>query len=272
MPSPPSRPRLSTALKATALWHLGGAAALLAAPAAWPWVAGLVAANHAVLTTAALLPRGRLLGPNLTRLPGPARARGWVALTFDDGPDPEVTPQVLDLLDRHRARASFFCVAERACRHAELTRELARRGHGVENHTYAHPHAFGMYSPGGLRREILRAQDALTGLAGRAPRFFRAPVGIRSPFLAFTLSGLGLSYVSWTRRGLDTVSRSPDAVLRRLGRGLAAGDVLVLHDGASARTPAGRPVVLEVLPRLLGAVAAAGLTAVTLTQACDAAD
>ena len=243
--------------------HGAAAAGAAAAPAAWPWWLGAVAANHLVLGAVGMRPRSALLGPNLSRLPADA-GHGCVALTFDDGPDPDVTPAVLDLLDRHGARASFFVIGARAAAYPDLVREVVRRGHGVENHTHTHPRLFACYGPGAKRRELLRAQDAITAACGRAPRYVRAPMGIRSPLLDPAMAGLPLHYTSWTRRGLDGISACPARVLRRLTDGLAAGDVLLLHDGRCARTRAGMPVVLEVLPALLEHLAARGLKAVAL--------
>jgi peptidoglycan/xylan/chitin deacetylase (PgdA/CDA1 family) len=248
--------------------HAAAGAIVVMQPALWPWSLGAVAGNHLLLAAAVLWPRGRVLGPNLTRLPASAASRGEVSLNFDDGPDPEVTLRVLEMLDRHGARASFFCVGVKAAAHPEIVREIARRGHSVENHSHRHPHAFAFFGMRGLRREVGAAQAVIASLAGRAPEFFRAPAGFRSPLLDPVLAGSGLRYVSWTRRGFDTVDGNPEAVLARLTRGLAAGDVLLLHDGARARTRAGEPVVLAVLPRLLERIAAAGLKSVPLPVAC----
>ena len=260
--------RPAPALQASEMVHAVAAAAAIVEPATWPWALGAVVANHVLLSCAVLWPRGRVLGPNLTRLPDAAVDRREVSLNFDDGPDPVVTPQVLDLLDRHRARASFFCVGERAAAHPDVVKEIARRGHSVENHSHRHSNAFAFYGLGALRREVSAAQSAIARITGRAPAFFRAPAGFRSPFLDPVLAGLGLRYVSWTRRGFDTVDGNADAVFGRLTRGLAAGDVLLLHDGARARTPEGEPVVLAVLPRLLEALSAAQLKSVPLPAAC----
>ena len=101
------------------------------------------------------------------------------------------------------------------------------------------------------------------------PRFFRAPAGLRNPFLAPVLQRLELTLVSWTRRGFDTVQRDPQRVLQSLTRNLAAGDIVLLHDGHAARTSAERPVILDVLPALLQRLAGAGLRAVTLPEAVD---
>jgi len=257
-------------VKASAAVHAAAGIAVLVAPAAWPWALGAVAANHLALTGAGLWPRSRWLGRNWTRLPEAAAARGEIAITIDDGPDPEVTPRVLDLLDAHAARATFFAIASAAARHPALCREIVRRGHSVQNHSDRHSHAFSLLGPRGLAREIGAAQARLADVAGVAPRYFRAPAGLRNPFLAPVLDRLGLQLVSWTRRGYDTVRRDPDDVLARLCKGLAAGDILLLHDGNAARTPAGQPVVLSVLPALLGRCADAGLRPVTLTDALPA--
>lgn len=247
--------------------HLGGALALVLHPGIWPWVIAALLGNHAGLALLALLPRSRLLGPNLIRLPVAAVRRGEVAVTFDDGPDPVVTPQVLDLLDRYGAKASFFCIGAKAAAHPEIVCEIVRRGHSVENHSHRHPYAFACYTPGGLAREIGAAQAAIETAAGRQATFFRAPMGFRSPLLHAVIIGAGLRYVSWTRRGFDAVHRQPVEVSRRLLKKLAAGDILLLHDGSSALTAAGQPVVLAVLPRLLERLAAQGLRSVSLPMA-----
>lgn len=264
MASPRAPWRPSPLVLASLGLHAAGALALALAPRRWPWIAGTLVANHVVLTTAGLWPQSPYLGPNLSRLPEAAARRGEVALTFDDGPDPEVTPRVLDLLDRWGARASFFLIGRRAAARPQLAAEIVHRGHRVENHTWSHPAAFCCYSSAAQRREIRRAQEAIAGAAGQAPAWFRAPAGLRNPFLDRELCATGLRLASWTRRGYDTLERQPGRVVRRLVGGLAAGDVLLLHDGSAARDRQGRPVVLEALPRILEAVAARGCRAVPL--------
>lgn len=256
------------ALKATAALHVGGAFAAAAFPAAWPPILATLVASHLVLLGAGLAPRSRLLGPNLARLPEAAIGRREVALTFDDGPDPGTTPRVLDLLDERRVKASFFCVGERATAQSSLVREIARRGHSVENHSQRHSTRFGFYGPGRLRRELEAAQATLRQLAGTAPRFFRAPFGMRNPFLDPVLVHCGLRLVSWTRRGYDTVDSEVSRVLGRLCNGLAAGDILVLHDGVATGPWGNGRIVLEVLPRLLDRMDAARLVPVSLPAGC----
>jgi peptidoglycan/xylan/chitin deacetylase (PgdA/CDA1 family) len=258
--------RPSALIKSSVVLHAGAAAGLVAAPAFWPWAAGAVVASHLALTGAGLWPRSRLLGPNLTRLPAGVDA---LAITIDDGPDPELTPKVLDLLDRYQARATFFCIGEAAARHPELVRETVRRGHAVENHSQRHRHHFSLQGPAALFKEISAAQDTFEALGVPRPRFFRAPAGLRNPFLEPVLCRLGLSLASWTRRGFDTASTDPVRVRRRLLRDLAAGDILLLHDGHAARIADGQPMILKVLPEVLQAAADAGLPCITLSAAFD---
>ncbi len=270
MPGPGSVPQLrrawspAPAIRASIGLHALAVAAAAADPGAWPWLLGALAVNHVGLGAAGMWPQSSLLGSNLVRLPPASASRHEVALTFDDGPDPFVTPRVLELLNRHAAKASFFCIGRQAAAHPDLVREIVRGGHSVENHTDTHPHTFACLHPGALAREVGRAQETLSRLAGRAPSFFRAPMGLRSPWLDPVLCGAGLRLASWTRRGLDGVDGNSSAVLRRLTDRLASGQILLLHDANSALTSRGRPVVLEVLPRLLTQLAAAGLHSVSL--------
>jgi peptidoglycan/xylan/chitin deacetylase (PgdA/CDA1 family) len=217
----------------------------------WPWLVGTLAANHAVLAVG-MHPLSQLAGRTLVHLPGPT---SQVALTFDDGPDPDVTPRVLDLLDDAGAQASFFCIGERAAAHPALVREIARRGHRVENHTWSHPNAFAAMTPLSIRREVRLAQMALTSLAGTPPRWMRAPLGLRSPLLDPVLAGEALLHASWTRRAHDGLCRDPARAAARLTRRLAGGEVLravraqglravalpAPEDCAASPAPAGAP-------------------------------
>ena len=264
-----TRWRPSMTVKGSIGLHCAAGVGTLIGPELWQWAVGAIAANHAFLTALGMWPRSTWLGPNLSRLPPAAAARSEIALTFDDGPDPQVTPRVLDLLDAHAARATFFCIANQARRHPDLCREIARRGHAIENHSCSHLPTFAFLGLGGIRRELAEAQATLGELSGRPPRFFRPPAGIRNPMLDPVLHEAGLTLVSWTRRGYDTQRTDIDSVTARLAADLAAGDILLLHDGHAARTRAGVPVVLEVLPRVLDAARERRLRPVTLRQAIE---
>lgn len=241
--------------------HLAALALALVRPRWWPWAAAGVVANHALLATLSVMPRSALLGPNLRNLHGRPEWRHRIALTFDDGPDPEVTPEVLAILRQCGATASFFCVGARVRRHPEIVRSMAAEGHGVENHTTTHSPAFAFFGRRRADREIEGASQAISEVTGRRPRFFRSPAGMRNPWLAPVVAARDLRLVSWTRRGFDGVLADPASVVARLTRRLAGGDILLLHDGFGPRLGDGRPAVLETLPRLLAALDRAGLAA-----------
>jgi peptidoglycan/xylan/chitin deacetylase (PgdA/CDA1 family) len=249
--------------------HAAMALALLLQPSAWRWVLAAFAANHLLLTAAGLWPRSSWLGRNWTRLPAAAVRRGEIALTIDDGPDPDVTPAVLELLDRLQIRATFFCIGEKARRHPELCRDIVARGHDVQNHSERHRHNFSMLGPRGYRRELQAAQASLAAVTGRHPQFFRAPAGLRNPFLGPELERMGLRLAAWTRRGYDTRSGDAAVVLRRLLPALRPGAILLMHDGNCARGASGLPVILEVLPELARQASASGLHFVTLSHALE---
>ena len=254
-------------LTATIAWHVTMFAGWVLAHSAWPWWLAGIFVSHMMVVAIGLWPRSSLLGANWTRLPDTPRNANAVALTIDDGPDPVVTPKVLDLLDAHGVRATFFCIGERAQRHPALMREIVARGHDVENHSQMHVHTFSVTLPRGLTREIDAAQHTLEALTGERPMFFRAPAGLRNVFLEPVLQKLDLRLAAWTRRGFDTRERNPQRVLERLVDGLAARDILLVHDANAALSASGKPVVLDVLPRLIETVRARGLRFVTLREA-----
>ena len=238
-------------------------------PQAWRWAAATVLLSQLMLMAVGLWPRSTWLGANLVRLPAAAVQRGEVALTIDDGPDPHVTPQVLAILAQHGAQATFFCIGERAAAHPQLCRSILAAGHRIENHGARHPTLCSLSGPAGWRREIMDGQHILQRITGQTPHFYRAVAGLRNAFLDRVLHGSGLQLASWTCRGFDTRQRDPEKVLQRLTHQLAAGDILLLHDGNAARTPAGEALIVLVLPRLLDALRSRGLTPVTLAHACN---
>jgi peptidoglycan/xylan/chitin deacetylase (PgdA/CDA1 family) len=254
-------------IRASIALHGLALAAVIAEPAQWRWALGAVVINHLLLTAVGLWPRSNWLGPNWTRLPAAAAARNEIALTIDDGPDPLVTPQVLDILDRYAAQATFFCVGEKAARYPDVCREIVRRGHAVENHSQHHRHHFALLGPRGIMRELQAAQSTFGQITGQRPVFFRAPAGLRNPFLDPVLARLGLTLASWSARGFDTRIGDAERVKHALLHGLRAGAILLLHDGNAARSPGGVPVILDVLPAVLESAAAAGLRFVSLRDA-----
>lgn len=247
--------------------HAAAGIALLVAPDNWPWALAAVVINQALLTVAGLLPRTTLLGPNLNCLPVAAITRREIVLTIDDGPDPEVTPRVLDLLDAAGAKASFFCIGRKADQYPALCREIAARGHSVENHGDSHSWFFALFGYRRMKADIGAAQEKIAQITGRPPQFFRPTAGLRNPVLDPVLSHLDLKLASWTRRPYDTYEGNEQRVYERLVENLAPGDILLMHDGHAARTLSGEPVILVVLPRLLHKLSELRLNPVTLPAA-----
>lgn len=191
-----------------------------------------------------LIPNARGLGPVRTHF---ATARREVWLTIDDGPDPATTPRVLDLLDAHAARATFFLIGERAARQPDLVREIVRRGHTVANHSYTHPLVwFWFTGPQRTAQEIDACTAALRSAGVTPAPWFRPPAGIKNVFLFRLLAARQLTLIGWTARGRETVARSPDAPLARLKRGLRPGAILLTHESGAPDS-----IRLTVLSRLL---------------------
>ncbi len=154
-----------------------------------------------------------------------------VWLTIDDGPDQADTPRILDLLEKHHARATFFLIGERAHRHPDLVREIARRGHEIGHHTRSHPSdGLWRHSPAQLAREL----DVNFG-AGLQPTRFRAPMGIKNLFLARALAARGLTCIGWSIRSRDSFARDPALVAQRVLRRLRPGTILLFHEGPFLR-------------------------------------
>ncbi len=244
----PRRPQLRLGLlglsqvAVIALWWLAG------------WKLGLSALllTHGAVLWSTFHPRSQLFCPALVRLPGDA-PRVW--LTIDDGPSDDTLP-ILDLLDAHGAKASFFVVGERARARPELVREIVRRGHGIGNHSDSHPQAaFWRLGPATLEAEIAANQRTLADVAGAAPRWFRSVVGHTNPFIAPVLARHGLTRVAWSARGFDGVSCTPEQVLARIEPDLKPGAIVLLHEGAAH----GHNV--EILRRVLASLEHRGLKA-----------
>jgi len=186
-----------------------------------PWLAvGILALSHALLLYPTLRPNVQWLGPVITRFE-PRGSEVW--LTIDDGPT-EDTIAILDLLDARGAKATFFVKGVLAEAHPELMREIVRRGHSVANHSRTHPAGrFWCLSPSQLAAEI-------DGCPVTGP-WFRAPVGMKNPFVHPLLAKRGLRLIGWTVRGFDSVSADVDRVTGRIVPHVSPGAIVVMHQG-----------------------------------------
>lgn len=154
---------------------------------------------------------------------------GAVALTFDDGPDPESTPDVIRLLSDHGVCATFFVVGQRVHTHPHLIREIIKAGHSLGNHSYRHDHWLAFKGKQALIEDITATQQELERL-GVVPAVYRPPVGITYPGLGPVLSERGLKAVTFSCRALDRGNFSVDHIARRILRKVSPGDIIMLHD------------------------------------------
>ena len=213
----------------------------LAAILVWhrsPWLAvGIFVAPDFYLLYGMFAPASTILGPVLVRFIPSRPGAQEIWLTIDDGPDPEDTPRILDVLDRLGARATFFVIGARARKYPELIRQILERGHSVGNHSDSHPSAtFWMATAGQTRREVTGGRDTLDQLGVRT-RLFRPPVGIRNPFLKTVLRRSGLRCLTWSIRSGDCLTSNGSAVVARVLRQAAPGAIVLMHEGPSVRAP-----------------------------------
>jgi len=222
--------------------HPGWAVVIFVAPDLWI-VGGL------------LLPNSAAVMPLATHFRTPRRE---VWLTIDDGPEPATQPAMLDLLDRHRARATFFLIGEKARARPALVAEIVRRGHTLGNHTQTHPLAtFWRAGPRRTAREVEDCDAALRAAGAGPSPWFRAPAGVKNLALRRALDQRQRVLVGWSARGLEVCSASPEVSLRRLTKRLAPGAILLMHE--SDRHAADRIALLSLL---LEHLSAAGYTCV----------
>lgn len=201
---------------------------------------------------------------------GPVRYRGspqqppHVALTFDDGPTPGQTERVLAVLAEHGVPASFFCIGRNVSEAPQLLAEVAKAGHLIANHTYDHPHDGCFHGRRYWADQLQRTNDAIDAAIGRRPLLFRPPMGLRTPATLYAALSLDMTTVTWTHRGFDAWSRSPQKITQRLTRRLPHGGVLVMHDGAEPGRRRDIRPMLDALPLVIQTVRERGLSFATL--------
>lgn len=154
-----------------------------------------------------------------------------VAITFDDGPDPLHTPEVLDVLARHGVHATFFLIGEKVKAYPEPVRRIVEEGHTVGIHTMRHKAYFPLLPTCCMIEELKETRDAIQRITGQQPKLFRPPFGVTNPTVRKSVHQLNLTTIGWSIRSLDTVSRTPRSrVLARIVRKLRPGAVILLHD------------------------------------------
>jgi peptidoglycan/xylan/chitin deacetylase (PgdA/CDA1 family) len=245
-----------------------------------PWmIAGptaLAAAAAGITAYGAAFPRSQLFGSTVCR----TNSARKLALTFDDGPNPAITPKLLDLLDRFKVRATFFVIGKHARECPDLLKETAARGHVIGNHTDAHPNLFWL-KPDQITVELRCCNFSIVAATGAPPRWFRPPFGFRNPWVVPTARELKQRLVMWTLLPGDWRATSSEWLIPRMGpiakraqRKLSAasgpattGDILCLHDGSHRQLNADRLPTLAALEHWLPRWRDLGLEFVTIDDA-----
>jgi peptidoglycan-N-acetylglucosamine deacetylase len=232
----------------------------------WP---GMVltgaAAAAGIVAWGAVAPSSELFGPTVRHTASSRK----IALTFDDGPNPAVTPRLLELFDRYSVRATFFLIGKFACACPELVKEISVRGHLLGNHTDTHPNLF-FRSRDGIRAELVRCQDAIAAAAhAEPPRWMRPPYGYRSPLLRGEIRRAGMrGVVMWSKICWDWKPQPPERLIERLSRvarpDRPQGDIVVLHDGDHRALGGDRHHVVTALEHWLPRWRDAGIEFVTM--------
>lgn len=201
-----------------------------------------------------------IFGPVLTRLPGDARV---VSLTFDDGPNAQATPAILDVLRQEGVLATFFVLGRHAERWPALVRRVADEGHQLGNHGYWH-RKLHRRTPAYVRDDLQRGTDAIERAAGVRPRFFRAPHGFRSPWVTPIAASLGQRTVGWSLGVWDSARPGAEEIARRAVDGLRAGSILLLHDGDGYDADGDRMQTAGALPLIITGLRERGFAFATL--------
>jgi len=224
---------------------------------------GVACAAAGTLAWAAAAPSSQLFGPTIRHTGDPST----IALTFDDGPNPAVTPSLLKLLAHHSVRSTFFLIGAHVEKARDLAKEIAVQGHTVGNHTQTHPSLI-FHSASYISGEIRRCDDAIEAATGKKPRWMRPPFGFRSPLLSGIVRQRdGAGVVMWSALAHDWKPQEPEPVIRRLRR-VRGGDIVLLHDGDHRILEGDRRHTVAALEYWLPRWKDAGLRFVTLDEIC----
>lgn len=261
-----------TAGRAVLLALTLGAVALgvrsLSAPPPLEWAIAAALLYAGVLFAGALLPNLGMYGVVLSEVP---EAGGQVALTFDDGPDPETTGEVLRVLAERGAKATFFVIGKKVDEHPELVRRIVEAGHEVGVHGYDHFRGYAFLAPGAVQADIERTRQAIRRASGAETSWFRPPIGQASPRTFAGASLAGAVVVGWSVRPRDGLrSATPTLVVERVRRGLRGGAIVLLHDAWERGAPTPAPAGARALAEILDECERRGLRAVTLGELVSA--
>jgi peptidoglycan/xylan/chitin deacetylase (PgdA/CDA1 family) len=220
------------------------------------------AAFLALVTDGIVRPSSSVAYPTLTHGP---RHGNRVALTFDDGPDPAVTPAVIDALAKHEMRATFFAIGRWLEAHPRLARDIVSAGNELGGHSWSHWPLQGFLGVPDQQREIRRSLDAVAAVTGARSPLYRPPNGLRTPPMARAAYREQLTLETWSLHSHDVVAPDPERIARRVLGRIRPGDIVLMHDGHE-RPGRHRPASSLALPQILEGLRARGLESVTVTE------
>lgn len=152
-----------------------------------------------------------------------------IALTFDDGPDPSITPRLLDILNRENISATFFCIGQKVDNNPDLAKQIVDNGHLIGNHTYSHHTWFDLFTRKHMLKEIEMTDEAIKRATGKVPMLFRPPYGVTNPALKYIVEKTNLTSIGWSLRSFDTI-HDHEKVMKKLKRKTKPGDIVLFHD------------------------------------------
>jgi peptidoglycan-N-acetylglucosamine deacetylase len=152
-----------------------------------------------------------------------------IAITFDDGPDQKITPQVLSILEKHNAKATFFCIGKHIEANKELLKEIDKKGHLIGNHTWSHDRWFDLFSSKKMHADIEKTNGLIFETINKKTNLFRPPYGITNPGLKRALKKFNFNTIGWSIRSFDTV-KNTEQTLKRVKKELSTGDIILFHD------------------------------------------
>lgn len=227
----------------------------------WPCshiaVGGSVALLLALICWGVFAPNSPLWAYTFWKSPVKTQA---VALTFDDGPDAEFTPKILEVLREKNVKAAFFIIGQNAQKAPEVLKKIVAEGHIIGNHSHTHDTLINILHSRKLRTNILGCSAVIEDLAGVTPRFYRAPFGFKNPSTGDVLNDLGMICIGWQARVFDGLGKNANALTNRMIRKAKPGGVLLLHDGSGPQGESDRKATLDALPRIIDGLRERGLT------------
>ena len=159
----------------------------------------------------------------------PSETEKKIALTFDDGPS-IFTLEVLDLLKKYNAKATFFCIGKNVEKHPEIVKQIIAEGHLVGNHSYNHSKFFDFYNAATIRKEIQKTDQLLEKFTSKKIIFFRPPYGVTTPSIRRALKITGHKVIGWNIRSLDGGTKDQNLIFNRIIKRVSPGGIVLLHD------------------------------------------